>query len=248
MPGLIFGFVKQLGSSGSHCTKWAYEQHRPAGFESRLVPDLPLLFIPILIGLQAFDLVSSLVWWGTLANIGILSNPLLGVTGFHTSLKGICPKANVILFINPSALVGYDTRSIFKRSLTGLNLEFSFSLTSCLTKAEEHSLPNYLPIAGGRIIGFIPFPRVLVQYEMQSISSRIWTRVAVSISYDDNHYTTGTESERNRARSQTLSIYSFNWCHFLYQESVNIPTTLCSVCVCERERERGREFLKISAV
>ena len=27
---------------------------------------------------------------------------------------------------------------------------------------------------------------------MQSVSSRIWTRVAVSISYEDNHYTTGT--------------------------------------------------------
>ena len=27
---------------------------------------------------------------------------------------------------------------------------------------------------------------------MQSVSSRIWTRVAVSICYDDNHYTTGT--------------------------------------------------------
>ena len=27
---------------------------------------------------------------------------------------------------------------------------------------------------------------------MQSVSFRIWTRVAVSISYDDNHYTTGT--------------------------------------------------------
>ena len=27
---------------------------------------------------------------------------------------------------------------------------------------------------------------------MQSVSSRIWTRVAVSISYDDNHYTSGT--------------------------------------------------------
>ena len=26
---------------------------------------------------------------------------------------------------------------------------------------------------------------------MQSVSSRIWTRVAVSIFYDDNHYTTG---------------------------------------------------------
>ena len=30
---------------------------------------------------------------------------------------------------------------------------------------------------------------------MQSVSSRIWTRVAVSISYDDNHYTTGTSLE-----------------------------------------------------
>ena len=27
---------------------------------------------------------------------------------------------------------------------------------------------------------------------MQSFSSRIWTRVAVSISYDDNHNSTGT--------------------------------------------------------
>ena len=26
---------------------------------------------------------------------------------------------------------------------------------------------------------------------MQSVSSRIWTRVAVFISYDDNNYTTG---------------------------------------------------------
>ena len=32
---------------------------------------------------------------------------------------------------------------------------------------------------------------------MQSVSSRIWTRVAVSISYDDNHYTTGT-SKKNK--------------------------------------------------
>ena len=61
-----------------------------------------------------------------------------------------------------------------------------------LTKAEEPSLPYYLPIARGRIIGFIPFPRVLVLCEIQSVSSRIWTRVTVSIFYDDNHYTTGT--------------------------------------------------------
>ena len=36
---------------------------------------------------------------------------------------------------------------------------------------------------------FIPSPRVLVICEMQSVSSRIWTRVAVFISYDDNDYT-----------------------------------------------------------
>ena len=70
---------------------------------------------------------------------------------------------------NPSTRAGYDTRSIFKRSLTGLNSEFSFSKTSYLTKAEELSLPYYLPIAGGRIIGFIPFPSVLVQCEMHSV-------------------------------------------------------------------------------
>ena len=32
---------------------------------------------------------------------------------------------------------------------------------------------------------------------MQSASFRIWTRIAVSISYDDNHYTTGTSITRN---------------------------------------------------
>ena len=32
-----------------------------------------------------------------------------------------------IIFTNPSAPAGYDTRSVFKRTLTGLNLEFSFS-------------------------------------------------------------------------------------------------------------------------
>ena len=58
--------------------------------------------------------------------------------------------------------------------------------------AEEPILLNYLPISGARIIGFIPFPRVLVLCEMQSASSRIRIHVTMSISYDDNHYTTGT--------------------------------------------------------
>ena len=34
---------------------------------------------------------------------------------------------HLILFTNPSARAGYDTKSIFKRSLTGFNSEFSFS-------------------------------------------------------------------------------------------------------------------------
>ena len=33
----------------------------------------------------------------------------------------------MIMFTNPSARAGYDTRSVFKRSLTGLNSEFSFT-------------------------------------------------------------------------------------------------------------------------
>ena len=41
----------------------------------------------------------------------------------------------------------------------------------------------------------------LVLREMQSVSSRIWTRVAVSISYDDNHYTTGTSLINGNAQS-----------------------------------------------
>ena len=43
-----------------------------------------------------------------------------------TSFRGL-PFSVEILFTNPSARAGYDTRSIFKRSLTGLNSEFSFS-------------------------------------------------------------------------------------------------------------------------
>ena len=99
----------------------------------------------------------------------------------------------VSIFTNPSARAGYDTRSIFKQSLTGLNSEFSFSWTSCLTKAEEPSLSYYLPVAGGRIIVFIPFPRVLVLCEMQLVSSRITilyrnTKVKVRSPDEDTEY------------------------------------------------------------
>ena len=41
---------------------------------------------------------------------------------------------------------------------------------------------------------------------MQLVSSRIWTRVAVSISYNDNYYTMGTSKEKNLI--QAVGIYS----------------------------------------
>ena len=81
-------------------------------------------------------------------------------------------------------------------------------------KTEEPSLPYYLRIAGGKIIGFIPFPRVLVLREMQLVSSRIWTCVAVSISNDDNRYITGTST--NSSIVNQFPFNTQNRSHFLW--------------------------------
>ena len=151
-----------------------------------LRPDAPVFNI-ITVGMVTFR--QSPCWYYPWADIilSISSDTQHLWTWWHFG-----EHTGLIIFTNPSARAGYDTRSIFKWTLTGLNSEFSFSLTSCRTKVEKPSLPYYLPIAGGRIIGFIRFPRVLVLCEMQSVRSKIWTRVAVSISCDDNRYTTGT--------------------------------------------------------
>ena len=66
-------------------------------------------------------------------------------------------------------------------NIRGLDTELSF-LTDYHSKVKEISLSNYLPVAGGRIVGSILFSLVLAQFERQISSSRIWTRVAVSIS------------------------------------------------------------------
>ena len=65
-----------------------------------------------------------------------------------------------IYLLNSFTRVGCDTRSIFKRILTGMNSEFSFSKTCCHARVKGPSLPYCLHIAGVRIVGFIPFPRV----------------------------------------------------------------------------------------
>ena len=90
------------------------------------------------------------------------------------------------LHVPCSKQVGYDTRSIFKWSFTGLNSEFSFSLTSCQTKAKQPSLPYYLPIGGRRIIEFIPFPRVDVSSNSCIIASCCIIRVYICKPHNTN--------------------------------------------------------------
>ena len=70
--------------------------------------------------------------------------------------------------------------------------EFSFFYSSYHTKVKELSLAYYLFIAWGRIVGYIPFWRVLALCKIQTASFRIWTQVAMFISDDDNHYITST--------------------------------------------------------
>ena len=70
-----------------------------------------------------------------------------------------CMCVHVCIYTILSLQVGYDTKSIFKRSKARLNSEFSFSLTCCLTKAKEPSLSNDFPITGWRRDGIMSFLR-----------------------------------------------------------------------------------------
>ena len=47
---------------------------------------------------------------------------------------------------------------------------------------------------------------------MQSVSSRIWTRVAVFISYNDNNYTMGTSINDNMLYFFYFNIFGTNIC------------------------------------
>ena len=57
---------------------------------------------------------------------------------------------------------------------------------------------------------------------MQSVSPRIWTRAAVSISYDDNHYTNSSNIKQNN--SQTLGhVGEYYGPNFSCTESTSYP-------------------------
>ena len=88
---------------------------------------------------------------------------------------------------NSYTRVGCDTWSIFKRSFTGLNAEFSFSETGWHTKSKLPSQLNYLIIASGKIVVFKYFPNVLELSETKTVSTSIWSRVTMPISNINNH-------------------------------------------------------------
>ena len=74
------------------------------------------------------------ICWIFVPPLILVPDPLVTYFGSYPLLpeKWTLPSLSVmeaakVLFTNPSARAGYDTRSIFKRSLTGLNSEFSFS-------------------------------------------------------------------------------------------------------------------------
>ena len=66
---------------------------------------------------------------------------------------------------------------------------------------------------------------------MQSVSSRIWTRVAVSISYDDNHYTIIII-----IIIISLKLYDSEQTNVYYKiEIITLdPKTVCKLCVFDR--------------
>ena len=88
----------------------------------------------------------------------------------------------------PSSMNRVWYKVSFKLGTAGLNSEFSFSLTGCLIKTKDISLFYYFfRVSEGR--GFMPFIKAFARREKETASSRIWTRVADSISYVDNHCT-----------------------------------------------------------
>ena len=93
----------------------------------------------------------------------------------HTRMRAHTYIGNIYTYIHTLSIYistqplrpnGMRHKNSFTQSLTGLNLEFSFTETGRQTKVKEFSLPYYLPLVTGRIVGFIHFSRVLTLYEM----------------------------------------------------------------------------------
>ena len=132
----MFGFVSFLKAYQLSWVFWC-----PSNPFKRTVV---ILFNPQLDGIKGFILfpkaitpkVNAILWLGF--ELAYYDVPVHCISHYaqENMLKSFGPIdlqqifflcQTVILFTNPSAWAGYNTRSIFKRSLTGLNSEFSFS-------------------------------------------------------------------------------------------------------------------------
>ena len=102
----------------------------------------------------------------------------------------------VCMYSYVSVREAFDIWSIFKQILTGLDSVF-------LLLERLPYQDCYLPIAGGKIIGFIPFLRVLESCDMQTVS---FIHVTVSISSNGNHYTSNTSLSLSLSFSLSLSL------------------------------------------
>ena len=80
------------------------------------------------------------------------------------------------------------TQDKFSKSLTG----FLSLRQVVIPRLKKPIKPYCLLIAGGRVVGILPFPRVSALCKMLTAMSRIRTLITMSISYDNNHYTTNT--------------------------------------------------------
>ena len=73
-----------------------------------------------------------------------------------------------------------------------------------IARLKRQSALLFLPMTSNRIGGFIPFLSVIELYEMQTASSRSWTRVSVSISYDNFHYITSASKRTVTVKLATV--------------------------------------------
>ena len=78
---------------------------------------------------------------------------------------------------------------------------------------------------------------------MQSVSSRIWTRIAVFISYGDNNYTTGTSIKRWYYSTQSLEDKEFHTFPKGICPKVNVIARLeFELAICDSEVQRLNHY------
>ena len=81
--------------------------------------------------------------------------------------------------------------------------------------------------------------------EMLSVSSRFWTRVAVSISYDDNYYTTGTSTTWLMNILPVISCSCWKYVYIsCFDYKINVVTVYLKMCAWKRESQ----FLTLSKI